>query len=96
MLDRKLERGIDKVTANLRRVNLENSQNDKQNLFKISTKIPKILNPAFKDHKAVLNVDDMDTLSQLVSVLNLGEPRWVGVDLEHSKRHAYHGMICMI
>ena len=29
-------------------------------------------------------------------MLSLSEPKWVGVDIEHSKAHAYYGLICLI
>ena len=50
----------------------------------------------FREHKSVIYVDSEHSLQQLVAILTLSEPRWVGVDIEHSKRHAYHGMICLI
>jgi len=41
-------------------------------------------------------VDNDDALEEFVAVLNLSEPRWVGVDLEHTRLHAYHGLVCLI
>ena len=26
----------------------------------------------------------------------MSAPRWVGVDIEHTKQHAYHGLICLV
>ena len=28
--------------------------------------------------------------------MSLSAPKWVGVDIEHSKAHAYYGLICLI
>jgi len=41
-------------------------------------------------------VDTDEGLEHFLSVLNLSEPHWVGVDIEHSKNCAYHGLICLI
>lgn len=50
----------------------------------------------FSQHKSILFVDNDELLGQFVSVLTLSEPKWVGVDIEHSKSVSYHGLICLI
>lgn len=56
-------------------------------------KLPEI---NFDSHKKIIFVDSKTKLDEFLSVLSLSEPRWVGVDVEHTKTEAYHGLICLI
>ena len=94
MQARRTERSASNIKANLLRVKSLTLPKEQPAIS--SASIPKPTIPTFKKFKAVRYVDNKEALDELVSVLCLSEPKWVGVDLEHSKRQAYHGMICLI
>mmetsp|Transcript_28988 Transcript_28988/g.38638 ORF Transcript_28988/g.38638 Transcript_28988/m.38638 type:complete len:123 (+) Transcript_28988:115-483(+) len=93
--ERRKEKTSERITENLKRVkSMSRPATDTTSLVE---NLGLTISPmTFSEHKQILNVDTEDSLAQLMSVLSLSEPRWVGVDLEHSKRHSYHGLICMI
>ena len=94
MQARRDERSTEQIKANLQRVKSLSRPKELPSMnFAQEFASP---TPNFKKQKALRYVDDQESLEQLTSVLILSEPRWVGVDLEHSKRHAYHGMVCLM
>lgn len=82
------------MDENLNRVKSIPKTSDRE--FDLKTKALLAPSVPFKDHKKVVFVDTEEGLEHFLSVLNLSEPHWVGVDIEHSKSCAYHGLICLI
>ena len=69
---------------------------DDNTIFAGREKNSDILAKPFSEHKNIIFVDTKESLDWFVSVLTLSEPKWVGVDIEHTKAQAYYGLICLI
>ena len=72
------------------------NRRDDNTVFSGREKNPDTIAKPFSEHKNIIFVDSKESLDWFVSVLTLSEPKWVGVDIEHSKAHAYYGLICLI
>ena len=83
------------VTKNLQRVrSFEKPSLQDANFFlKTGLAAPEL---PFCSHKNTVLVDCTARLEQFKEVLLFSEPRYVGVDIEHSKNHSYFGLICLI
>ena len=97
MAERCLEQSQETVIANLQLVkSIPRHIRKDDTIFEKREKDASILAKPFAEHKNIIFVDTKESLDQFKSVLTLSEPKWVGVDIEHTKAQAYHGLICLI
>ena len=97
--DRRKEQTRDRICANLELVKSRprfGKSNDSSISKLALDQIQKVPQVAFKEHKRVYYVNTDDKLDHFVAVLSFSKPRWVGVDLEHSKTNTYYGLVCLI
>lgn len=89
------EQTKEKVTENLQRVKTFDKPSliDAESFLQGGIRAPE---KEFSGHKNTVFVDSASKLEDFVSILCFSQPRFVGVDVEHSKNHSYHGLICLI